>query len=129
MTSMIASDYPIEIQVETDYLDDQSDPENKRFVFSYHITITNHSEEAVQLLSRHWFITDGDKQVQEVQGRGVIGEQPVIDPEASYSYTSGTVLPTEVGSMYGQYRMRTDSGNVFDADIPTFTLALPNALH
>ncbi len=128
-TPMSTHDYSVDITVKTRYLDDQSDPENKRYVFSYQVTITNLNPEPVQLLSRHWYITDGDQQVQEVQGRGVIGEQPVIDPQQSYSYTSGTVLPTEVGSMRGEYRMRADCGDLFDAPIPTFTLSVPNALH
>jgi ApaG protein len=121
--------YPINISVETAYLKEQSDTENKRYVFSYHITITNHCDEPVQLLSRHWMITDGNHKVQEVQGQGVIGEQPSIPCAASYDYTSGTVLATEVGSMTGYYEMQTASGKLFSAPIPTFTLALPNALH
>ncbi len=121
--------HPIDIEVETLYLDEQSDPENKRYVFSYFITITNHDAQPVQLLSRYWMITDGDQQIQEVEGQGVIGEQPLIKPGESFSYTSGTVIPTEVGSMRGYYKMRTASGEDFETPIPTFTLALPNALH
>ncbi len=121
--------HPIDIEVETQYLDEQSDPENKRYVFSYFIRITNNDSEAVQLLSRYWLITDGDQQEQEVEGQGVIGEQPTISPGETYSYTSGTVIATEVGSMRGHYKMQTSSGVSFEAPIPTFTLALPNALH
>lgn len=120
---------PIHIDVKTQYLDDQSDPDNQRFVFSYFITITNNDEEAVQLLRRHWTITDGDQKTQEVEGEGVIGEQPMINPGDSFSYTSGTIIATEVGSMRGFYTMRTLSGTEFDTPIPTFTLALPNSLH
>ncbi|WP_207063627.1 Co2+/Mg2+ efflux protein ApaG [Motiliproteus sp. SC1-56] len=119
----------IDIEVQTHYLDEQSDPDNKRFVFSYNITITNGDSEPVQLLTRHWIITDGDRHVQEVEGQGVVGEQPVIQPGASYSYTSGTVISTEVGSMTGYYGMRTAGGEHFRAQVPAFTLALPHALH
>lgn len=119
----------IQINVETHYLAEQSDPDSKRFVFSYHITITNHTSEPVQLLSRRWLIVDGNEHSQEVEGEGVVGEQPVIDPESSYSYTSGTVLATHVGSMQGHYQMRRDNGETFNAPIEPFTLATPNALH
>ncbi|MDO6563975.1 Co2+/Mg2+ efflux protein ApaG [Amphritea sp. 1_MG-2023] len=128
---MIYSDtsHNIDIHVETAYLPEQSDPEKKRYVFSYHITITNRESQPVQLLRRRWLIIDGDEQAQEVEGEGVIGEQPIIEPEESYSYTSGTVLATRVGSMQGHYQMKTDDGQTFNADIEPFTLALPNALH
>lgn len=119
----------INIQVETNYLSEQSDPDSKRYVFSYHITITNKLDQPVQLLSRRWLIIDGNEHSQEVEGEGVVGEQPIIAPEASYSYTSGTVLATSVGSMQGHYEMRSDDGNVFNAPIQPFTLATPNALH
>ncbi|MCV6609695.1 MAG: Co2+/Mg2+ efflux protein ApaG [Amphritea sp.] len=119
----------IAINVETAYLPEQSDPDKKRYVFSYHITITNHADQPVQLLRRRWVIVDGDEQVQEVEGEGVVGEQPVIAPEQSYSYTSGTVLATRVGSMQGHYQMQTDDGETFKAAIEPFTLAQPNALH
>lgn len=117
------------IEVETHYLDKQSDPDSKRFVFSYRITITNHNPIPVQLLNRQWLITDGNQHIQEVKGEGVVGEQPVIEPESSYSYTSGAVLATSVGSMQGHYEMSTKEGDLFKAPIPAFTLARPNALH
>lgn len=126
---MSVSDNPIDITVETHYLDEQSDPDNKRYVFSYFITIANQSDEEVQLLSRYWKITDGNQKIQEVEGEGVIGEQPKIPAGESYSYSSGTVISTEVGSMSGHYKMVSESGDHFNAPIPTFTLALPNALH
>ena len=119
----------IQIDIETSYLNNQSDPAGKRFVFSYRITITNHNAMPVQLLDRQWLITDGNQHVQEVNGEGVVGEQPVIEPDASYTYTSGTVLATSVGSMQGHYGMTTDDGELFKAPIPAFTLARPNALH
>ena len=120
---------PIQIEVQTQYIDDQSDPGNLRFVFAYQITINNQGTEPVQLLSRYWRITDGDQQVQEVEGQGVVGEQPRIEPQQSYTYTSGTVLATEVGMMEGHYVMQTDDGEQFHAPIAPFTLALPHALH
>lgn len=119
----------IDITVETAYLREQSDPEAHRYVFSYHITITNHNSFPVQLISRRWLITDGNEQTQEVNGEGVVGEQPIILPGQSFSYTSGTVLPTEVGSMQGHYAMVSEALGEFIAPIPAFTLALPNALH
>jgi ApaG protein len=119
----------ITIDVLTSYLPEQSDPEAHRFVFSYQITVTNHNPEPVKLIGRRWLITDGNEQVQEVQGEGVVGEQPTIEPDESFSYTSGTVLATEVGSMQGHYEMMTDDEQSFIAPIPPFTLAQPNALH
>lgn len=118
----------VDIQVRTAYLEEQSDPDSHRFVFSYHITIRNNNSVAVKLLSRKWLITDGNENVQEVQGEGVVGEQPVIAPGSSYSYTSGTVLSTEVGSMQGYYNMMAGELS-FRAPIQAFTLAQPNALH
>lgn len=119
----------IDIDVVTQYLPEQSDPDTHRFVFSYQITITNRNPTAVQLLSRRWLITDGNEHTQEVVGEGVVGEQPVIQPGESYSYTSGTVLPTEVGSMRGHYSLVTEDEQSFKAEIPAFTLAQTNALH
>lgn len=119
----------IQIDIETRFLAQQSDPESHRFVFSYNITITNKSTQAVQLLSRRWVVTDGNEHVQEIEGEGVVGEQPLIQPNDSYQYTSGTVLATRVGSMFGHYTMETAEGERFNAPIPAFTLAQPNALH
>ncbi|WP_409523300.1 Co2+/Mg2+ efflux protein ApaG [Nitrincola sp. MINF-07-Sa-05] len=117
------------IDVKTAYLPEQSDPDAHRYVFSYQITITNQNQVPVQLISRSWLITDGNQHVQEVQGEGVVGEQPVINPGESFSYTSGTVLATEVGTMQGHYQMMTDSEDSFTTLIAPFTLAQPNALH
>ncbi|MFC6669680.1 Co2+/Mg2+ efflux protein ApaG [Marinobacterium aestuariivivens] len=119
----------VQIDVTTNYLSEQSDPDSKRFVFSYHITITNRNDRSVQLLSRRWLIIDGNEHAQEVVGEGVVGEQPLIEPGESYSYTSGTVLATHVGSMQGHYHMRDAEGIEFDAPIAPFTLAQPHALH
>ena len=119
----------IEVSVETRYLPEQSAPEHSRFVFSYHITISNCGNESAQLLRRHWFITDGDQNVEEVQGDGVIGQQPLILPGEHYEYSSGTIMKTSVGSMHGYYEMVDSAGNTFQALIPPFTLALPNQVH
>lgn len=120
---------PITIGVQTQYLADQSSPEDKRFVFAYTITINNESEESVQLLRRHWLITDGNEKVQEVEGDGVVGEQPLIAAGASYRYTSGAVLETAMGTMEGSYQMCSASGDTFDAPIDLFPLVHPMALH
>ena len=104
-------------------------PDEKRFVFAYHIDIHNRGEQAATLRSRHWFIADGNNDVQEVKGEGVVGEQPTIEPHESYRYSSGAVLATRVGSMRGYYVMEADDGTLFHATIPVFTLATPNALN
>ncbi len=123
------SDYQTDIEVETRYIAEQSEPEKERFVFSYTITIRNIGNKPAQLLRRHWIITDGNGNVQEVEGDGVVGEQPYLQPGEGFRYTSGTVLPTPLGSMHGRYRMRGDDGHEFDAPVPAFTLSIPNSLH
>lgn len=126
------SEPDIRIEVTPEYVEDQSTPEEQRYVFSYHIDIRNSSEDIVQLMTRHWLITDGNGQVQEVQGEGVVGETPVIEPGSSYQYSSGAVLSTEVGSMRGHYGMKVISDQEddgFSVPIPVFTLAVPSALH
>lgn len=119
----------IEVNVETSYIEEQSSPEEERFVFSYNVTLYNAGSVAAKLMTRHWIITDANGNVQEVHGEGVVGEKPYLRPGESYEYTSGTVLETPVGSMQGSYQMVTDGGHAFDADIPAFTLALPHTLH
>ena len=121
--------HPIKIDVITEYLLHESEPEEAEFVFRYTITITNESNHTVKLLSRHWVITDGENQVEHVQGDGVIGQQPTIAPGTSYTYSSGCILPTPVGSMYGSYQMQAEDGQLFDAPISPFTLAVPNTVH
>jgi len=121
--------YEIRIQVATQYVDDQSEPDIDRYVFAYTITIENRSDSPAQLLSRHWVITDANGRVQEVTGPGVVGEQPTLGPGDTYRYSSGAVLATPVGAMQGVYRMQTDDGIDFDAPIPPFTLAVPGMLH
>lgn len=121
--------YQIDVSVTTRYLAAQSQPEQNRYAFSYTITIVNNGELPAQLLSRHWIITDGDGRVQEVRGAGVIGQQPHIDPGASHTYSSGTVMTTQVGTMQGSYQMLAEDGKRFDATIAPFRLAVPGALH
>lgn len=120
---------PIQVQVKTSYLEEQSEPQAPRYVYGYTITLTNSGHESAQLLSRHWIITDAQGAVQEVQGEGVVGEKPRLDPGTSYTYTSGVVLPTETGTMTGSYQMQTDTGECFDAEIPEFVLLPPKAIH
>lgn len=121
--------YNAQVDVETAYIEEQSDPEQNRYVFSYTITIRNEGSVPAKLLSRHWIITDAEGKVQEVEGEGVVGEQPHIKPGDGYRYTSGTVLETPVGSMQGTYHMLADDGVEFEAEIPAFTLAIPRTLH
>ncbi|MCS3904307.1 ApaG protein [Methylohalomonas lacus] len=120
---------PIEIQVETTYVEEQSRPEQDRYVFAYTITIINQGSLAAKLLSRHWVITDANSKVQEVRGEGVVGEQPHLQPGESYTYTSAAMLETPVGCMQGSYQMVADDGTHFDAPIPVFNLSTPNILH
>ncbi len=119
----------IEISAKVNYLTDQSDEANNRYVFAYTITLTNASDTTVKLLSRHWIITDANNYVQEVRGEGVVGEQPVLKPRQSFEYSSGTVLATQVGTMHGSYRMVAEDGTEFDAAIPQFVLSIPRVLH
>lgn len=119
----------IEIRVVTQYIPEQSTPEDDEHVFAYTITITNVGTQTAQLISRHWQITDANDEVLEVRGEGVVGQQPILEPGESYRYTSGTVLKTPVGYMQGSYQMRSESGKEFDAPIPAFSLSLPSALH
>ena len=119
----------INIDVETTYLDDQSEPREQRYVFAYTITIRNEGEVPAKLLTRHWIITDANGRVQEVRGDGVVGEQPYLKPGQGFRYSSGAVLETPVGTMQGSYQMVGDDGAKFDAPIPAFRLAMPGMLH
>ncbi|RDD61741.1 Co2+/Mg2+ efflux protein ApaG [Ferruginivarius sediminum] len=116
----------IRISVEPYYLDDQSSPSDDHYVWAYHVKIENVGQVTVQLLNRHWRITDAMGRVQEVRGAGVVGEQPVLDPGESFEYTSGTPLATPSGIMVGTYEMQTDGGERFDVDIPAFSLDSPH---
>ena len=121
--------YHINVNVNTAYLADQSDPSADRYVFAYTVTIANTGTVAAQLISRHWIITDAENVTQEVKGLGVVGEQPLLRPGESFEYTSGTAMATPVGTMHGTYQMVAEDGNKFDAEIPVFTLSMPRVLH
>ena len=126
---MSEKQYNVSVKAVTDYINDQSLPEEGRYVFAYTITVTNNGLIAATLLRRHWLITDANCKVQEVRGEGVIGEKPRILPGESYQYTSAAVLETPVGCMQGSYEMMADDGVEFDAPIPVFNLSTPNTLH
>jgi ApaG protein len=118
----------IRVDVETSYLDEQSEPRESRYVFSYTITIQNEGHVPARLLTRHWLITDANGKVQEVRGDGVVGEQPYLKPGQGFRYSSGAVIETPVGAMQGSYQMLSDDGQRFDASIPPFRLAMPGVL-
>lgn len=119
----------IEVKTQVRYLAGQSDPERHHHVFAYTITVNNLGQVAAKLLSRHWYITDANGKVKEVQGEGVVGEQPRLNPGEKFQYTSYAVISTPVGSMHGSYQMVADDGICFDANIPAFTLANPAIIH
>jgi ApaG protein len=119
----------IRIDVVTNYVEEQSNPGDARFVFAYTITIRNEGKVPARLLTRHWVITDANGKVQEVHGEGVVGEQPHLMPGQGFRYSSGAILETPVGAMHGRYRMISDDGEQFDAPIAPFTLAKPGMLH
>ncbi|MBI2977868.1 MAG: Co2+/Mg2+ efflux protein ApaG, partial [Rhodospirillales bacterium] len=104
----------------------QSDPDDNHFVWAYHVRIENHGKRTVQLMTRHWRITDSLGKVHEVRGDGVVGEQPVLTPGGAFEYTSGTPLSTPSGIMDGSYQMETDTGERFDVKIPAFSLDSPH---
>ncbi len=116
----------ITVSVNPTYLEDQSSPGDNHYVWAYRVRIENHGDHTVQLLRRHWRITDAMGRVQEVQGSGVVGEQPVLQPGDSYEYTSGTPLPTPSGIMVGHYQMETENGERFEVDVPAFSLDSPH---
>lgn len=120
----------VSVQVVPQYIAKESIPEKNRYVFSYTVTIKNDSDISIQLLSRHWIITNGETlKSQEVRGDGVVGKQPKIEPGSSYTYTSGTVMESPVGTMQGSYRMIDDQGEYFDTIIHPFTLAVTHGVH
>ncbi|MCB1889122.1 MAG: Co2+/Mg2+ efflux protein ApaG [Rhodocyclaceae bacterium] len=121
--------YEIQVEATAQYLEDESAPDEARYVFAYHITITNVGDVGAKLVSRHWTITDADGDVQEVRGLGVVGEQPELAPGERFEYTSGCALSTPVGTMQGSYQMHAEDGTRFDAVIPLFTLSIPRILH
>jgi ApaG protein len=121
--------YDIAVTAHSTFLPDQSDEEDERFVFAYTIRITNTGSIAAQLVSRHWIITDAENQVQEVRGMGVVGEQPTLKPGDTFEYSSGSSIPTSVGTMRGTYQLVAEDGTRFEAPIPEFALSVPRVLH
>lgn len=121
--------YNIDVSVETDYVGNQSDPDNARYVFAYTITITNNGSGPAKLLRRHWLITDANGKIQEVRGDGVVGKQPRLEPGDTFSYTSAAMIETPFGYMQGNYYLIADNGVEFDTEIPVFRLSVPHTLH
>jgi ApaG protein len=119
----------IRVQVRAEFSAERSRPADHHWFFLYTITITNEGEDTVQLLTRHWIITDSNSRVEEVRGPGVVGEQPVLQPGQSFAYTSGCPLGTPFGVMEGTYQMVTPTGEQFDAEIAAFTLSEPYTVH
>ena len=119
----------IKISVSTEYMGKQNNNDKTAYVFRYTVTIGNLSQANVQLLSRYWLITNGDGEKVEVSGEGVVGEQPIIEPNKDYSYTSASMLKTKVGTMEGYYYFIDADKKEFKTAIPAFSLAVPNAIH
>jgi len=119
----------INVRVSPEFLDEQSDPEDHHFFWAYYVEIENQSKEPVRLRGRHWLITDGNGATQEVVGEGVVGEQPLIRPGETFTYTSGAPLGTPTGFMHGQYKMEREDGDDFLVDIPPFSLDSPYDEH
>ena len=121
--------HAIAIEVATRFLPEESAPDDGRYVFAYTIRIHNHGPVPAQLISRHWIITDANGKTEEVEGDGVVGEQPYLRPGEDFEYTSGAILETSLGTMRGSYDMLADDGTRFAAPIPAFTLTVPRTLH
>ncbi len=121
--------YKVEVSVLTEYLENQSLPSEGKYFFSYTVTIKNVGKIPAKLISRHWVITDANERIEEVRGLGVVGEQPRLKTNESFEYTSGTIINTPVGTMYGTYQMVADNGYEFDAKIPMFSLNIPKVLN
>ncbi|MDX3895247.1 MULTISPECIES: Co2+/Mg2+ efflux protein ApaG [Pusillimonas] len=121
--------YDISVSVTPQYLPEQSEPNQEQFMFAYTVRITNNGEQAVQVISRHWIITDAEQKVQEVRGLGVVGQQPLLAPGETFEYTSGCPLPTPFGTMRGTYHCVGDNGIPFEVPIAEFVLAMPRTLH
>lgn len=126
---MSALETSIKVEVKTEYIEQQSSPEDQKYLFSYTITIINLGEAPAKLETRHWIITDANGHTSEVKGAGVVGETPTIPPNTAYQYTSGTVLDTPLGIMHGSYGMISNSGERFNVIIKPFRLATPGLLH
>jgi ApaG protein len=123
------AEHRISVDVDTTYVEEQSEPREGRYVFAYTITIRNVGTVPAKLLTRHWIITDANGKVQEVRGDGVVGEQPHLKPGQGFRYSSGAVLETPVGAMQGSYQMLADDGRRFDAPIPPFRLSMPGLVN
>ena len=121
--------YQVDVSVVTRYLPEQSQPEHDRFAFAYTITVKNNGSIPAKLLSRHWIITDGDGHTEEVRGAGVVGQQPLIKPGQAHTYSSGSVITTQVGTMQGSYLRHAQDDHEFKAILAPFRLAVPGALH
>jgi ApaG protein len=121
--------YEIAVEVMTQYMPEQSEPDEDRYFFAYTITVRNSGSVAAQLISRHWVITDAEGKTEDVRGLGVVGHQPLLKPGESFEYTSGCPLATPVGTMSGTYQMVAEDGTRFEATIPEFMLAMPRTLH
>ena len=121
--------YKVEVSVRTEYLENQSLPSEGKYFFSYTVTIKNVGKNPAKLISRHWVITDANERIEEVRGLGVVGEQPRLKTNESFEYTSGTIINTPVGTMYGTYQLVADNGYEFDAEIPMFSLNIPKVLN
>ncbi len=119
----------VRVEVRTEYVPERSSPSDAQYFFAYRIRISNLGDETVQLLSRHWVISDGEGNTEHVRGPGVVGEQPVLEPGEAFEYTSFCPLRTPIGSMQGTYRMVTAGGSAFEAEIAPFSLAVPTALN
>jgi ApaG protein len=119
----------VRVEVRTAYVPERSSPTDAQYFFAYRIRISNVGEETVQLISRHWVISDGEGNLEHVRGPGVVGEQPVLEPGEAFEYTSFCPLPTPIGSMHGTYQMVTAGGSKFEAEIAPFSLAVPTALN
>jgi ApaG protein len=129
MNPSVALTEGIRVTVTSKYLPEQSAPRSQRYVWAYTVRISNEGTQPAKLLTRHWIITDARGKIDQVKGPGVVGEQPYLEPGGSFQYTSGCILTTTRGSMYGTYQMVRDDGRGFDADIAPFALTLPEALN
>ncbi len=125
----MAQKHNVKVAAQSFYIEEQSVPEQDRYVFAYTITIRNEGTVPARLLSRHWVITDSNGRVEEVRGEGVVGEKPYLRPGEGFQYTSGAIIETPVGSMQGSYQLIADDGVAFEAFIPAFTLSAPRTLH
>ena len=121
--------YKVDIDVSTEFIEEESNYDNDRYFFAYTIKITNSGKVNVQLISRHWIVLDANNKQQEIKGLGVVGEQPIIAPNSNFQYSSVTIIETPVGTMHGSYQMVADNGYKFNATIPMFSLSVPKVIN